>query len=61
MNPTSTYVETMQRIANFTDALRYFRSLAPESKDPRAEVIIERYINLLSAKARALFTVEEVA
>jgi len=49
---TATYTETMRKIEETTTALRYFRTLSPHMKEPNAERIIERYLNLLSAKAR---------
>jgi hypothetical protein len=49
---TATYAQTIRKIEETTTALRYFRTLSPHMKAPNAERIIERYLNLLSAKAR---------
>jgi hypothetical protein len=54
MAPTTTYAETIARIENYTAALRYMRAY-PASVTPRGTLTIERYLNLLSAKARAQF------
>jgi hypothetical protein len=58
MNHPETYTQIMAKADEYTAGLRFFRSLPDEAKDTRGTRILERYIMLLHAKARALFPTE---
>jgi hypothetical protein len=57
-NHPTTYRDIMAKADEYTAGLRYFRTLPDECKDTRGTRILERYIMLLHAKARALFPAE---
>jgi hypothetical protein len=49
------YDDIMAKADEITNGLRFLRTLPAEAKQPGCERIVERYIMLLHAKARAQF------
>jgi hypothetical protein len=58
MSHPTTYRDIMAKADEYTAGLRYFRTLPDAAKDTRGTRVLERYIGLLHAKARALFPAE---
>lgn len=53
--PTNTYAGTIRKIKHYTGELRKAR-IDPDRYQPGTIAVYERWINLLSAKARAQFS-----